>query len=483
MAHHTRTADPATRVAPRPAEQASSRLPLLVLLAGVFLIVLDFFVVNVALPSVQRDLGASDTALEWVVAGYGLAYGGLLLAAARLGDRWGRRRLFGAGTALFVVTSAACGAAQTTEALVGARVVQGVAAAMLGPMVLALIGDLYSGPARLRAIGAYSTAMGLAAVSGQLVGGLLIQLDVLGLGWRSIFLVNVPVGVAILALLRRHVPESRSASPAPVDLLELGLATAVLVAVLLPLVEGPGLGWPAWTWASLGTMVLLSVPLVARSRTLHRRGSEPLLRAVLWSTTAVRLGLVRQVVLFVGMASYFLVLALYLQGDRGLGALGSGAVFTFVAVPYLLGTGRASRLASRWGRWTVSVSALVFLLGHALTWLAVVDAGPGASVLWVAPGLAVAGFGMGVCLTSQIGGVMALATPADAGVVSGTLSATQQVGNCIGVALAGAVYFGTAEPSAGTAFAHSLWFLMAALAVLAGLATTRPRTGAAGAVA
>ncbi|EWT02057.1 MFS transporter [Intrasporangium oryzae NRRL B-24470] len=463
-----------TDVAPRVTD-APGRLPLFVLLAGIFLNVLDFFIVNVALPSIERDLHATATALEWVVAGYGLAYGALLLAATRVGDRWGRRRMYAAGTALFVVTSAACGLAPTMDVLMAARFVQGVGAAMLTPMVLALIGDVYSGAAYRRAVAAYSMAMGLAAVSGQLIGGILIELDLFGLGWRSIFLVNVPVGVLTLALLRRAVPDVRVARAPRLDLIEVALLTSALVAVLLPLLEGPSHGWPLWTWLSLAGAAVLTLPLVARAGPLQRRGDDPLLRVVIDATPSLRLGLARQFLLFLGMASYFLVLALYLQTDRGLGALESGALFGLVAVPYLVGTSRAAVLVARWGRLVAPASAVVFLAGHLLTWVGVADAGAHGSALWLAPGLVVSGFGMGVCLTAQIGAVMSQAKPADAALVSGTMSTVQQLGNCIGVALVGLIYFTATTAGVGVAFQHSLVYLAGVMGVLAAVAALPAR--------
>src|SRR3954447_12192414 len=201
------------------------RGPLAVLLTGTFLIVLDFFVVNVALPSIQRDLDAADTSLEWVVAGYGLTFGGLLLVASRLGDRWGRRRLFSLGIGLFVLSSAVCGFAPDVDTLLAARLVQGAAAAAVGATVLALIGDVYAGPRRVRALGAYATVMGVAAASGQLIGGLLIHLDLAGTGWRAIFLVNVPIGLAALVAAPRVLPDTRIGSPRP-DVLESALVVA-----------------------------------------------------------------------------------------------------------------------------------------------------------------------------------------------------------------------------------------------------------------
>src|SRR3954452_16037886 len=210
------------------------RGPLAVLLTGIFLIVLDFFVVNVALPSVQRDLDADATALQWLVAGYALTFGGLLLVCSRIADRWGRRRMFVLGTGLFVLSSAVCGFAPNVDTLLVARLVQGAAAAMVGPTVLSLIGDVYAGPQRVRALGAYATVMGVAAASGQLVGGLLIHLDIAGTGWRSIFLVNSPIGLVALAAAPRLLPDTRVPASPRVDPAEALLVVGSLTALVLP---------------------------------------------------------------------------------------------------------------------------------------------------------------------------------------------------------------------------------------------------------
>src|SRR3954452_16802898 len=171
-------------------------------LARTCLIVLDFFIVNVAMASMQRELHAGPTAVEWVVAGYGLTFAVFLLAAGRLGDRIGRRRMFAAGIGVFTLASLLCGIAPSASLLVEARLLQGVGGAMISPSVLALIGTLYAGADRARAIGIYATVMGLAAAGGQLVGGVLLQVDAFGLGWRTVFLINVPVGVATLVVVR-----------------------------------------------------------------------------------------------------------------------------------------------------------------------------------------------------------------------------------------------------------------------------------------
>ena len=450
-------------------------LPLAVLLSGTFLIVLDFFIVNVALPSVQTDLHAGDTTLAWLVAGYGLTFGGLLLLAGRLGDRWGRRRMFRAGVALFVLSSAACGVAPGAGLLLGARLLQGAAAAAISTTVLSLIGDVYAGPLRLRALGAYSTVMGVAAASGQLVGGLLIHADVFGLGWRTIFLVNVPVGVAAYVLAPRTLPESRMPDQAHVDVPEVLLSTGALVALMLPLLEGRRLGWPAWTWTSLGAAAALAVLVAVRIRTLRDRGRRPLVDPRPLTSRPVAVGILGQTTLFLGMASYFLVLGLYLQQGRGLGPLAAGLVFSILAVAYLLGTRSANALVVRWGRWATVAGATAFAAGQVLQLLAVAEIGVGGSVLWLAPGLALAGAGMGVALASLVGTVMATVEPADAGTVSGTFSTLQQLGNAVGVAVIGNVYFGLVDHGAAHAFEVSMVCLTGATLAVAACALGLPR--------
>jgi len=458
--------------------------PLVVLMCGTFLVVLDFFIVNVALPSMQRELHASDSGLEWVVAGYGLTFSALLIAVTRLGDRWGRRRMFSLGTALFVAASAACGAAPSTELLVGARLAQGVAGAMVSPMVLALLGDVYAGPRMPRAIGIYSAVMGLAAATGQLIGGILIHLDVAGTGWRAIFWVNVPIGLAAVVLAPRLLPgrhedDALSSSAHGIDLLELFLATTTLTALLLPLLEGRRLDWPWWTWLSLAGAVVAAALTVVRSRVLLRRGVRPLVEPEAFRSSTVRIALACQALLFVGMASYFLVLALYLQNGRGLGALSSGAVFTLVAVPYMVGTGVQRRLAARLGRWTVPVGAGLFTLGHLALLVAVAENGAGGALVDLVPGLALAGFGMGVALTALIDAAMGGVEPEYAGAVSGVLSTAQQVGNALGVAVVGMVFFGAVHGGYDHALEWSLVVLVgttAAVALLGALLQPR-RTG------
>jgi MFS family permease len=451
------------------------RGPLAILLTGTFLIVLDFFVVNVALPSVQRDLHADNTALEWLVAGYGLTFGGLLLLASRVADRWGRRRVFVLGVALFVASSAACGVAPDVRTLEIARLLQGAAAAAIGPTVLALIGDVYAGPHRVRALGAYATVMGVAAASGQLVGGLLIHLDLAGTGWRSIFLVNVPIGLVALAAAPRLLPDTRVPGAPRVDPLEGLLVVGALTALVLPLVEGQRQGWPLWTWVCLAGAVALGDLAWLRGRALRRHGIPPLVDPEPLRGRSVGVGMIGLALLFSGMAAYFLVLALYLQDGRGLGPLASGAVFTVVAAAYMVGTHRAAAVLGRYGaRAAVGGSALVFGAGHLLLLAAVEHVGTGGSVLWLVPGLAVGGLGMGVVLSALISTVMGSVESRHAGTVSGTSSTVQQVGNALGVALVGIVFFGRVDQGMVEAFGASLVYLAATTVAVAVAAAFLP---------
>src|SRR6185503_3118627 len=280
----------------RPRFSSSPWAALPVVLAGTFMVVLDFFIVNVAMPAMQADLHAGTGALEWVVAGYGLTFATLLITAGRLGDQFGRRRMFSTGLALFTLASAACGLAWSPTALVAARVVQGVAAALLSPQVLSIIGVAYTGPDRVRALSIYGIVLGLAAVGGQLVGGVLVQADVAGLGWRSCFLINVPVGLAALALAPRLVPESHAGRASRIDVAGTVLVTAGLTAVILPLVEGRRHGWPLWTWLALGAAPVLLGAFAVHQRRLGRRGGAPLLDPALFRKRAFSAGLLTQLV-------------------------------------------------------------------------------------------------------------------------------------------------------------------------------------------
>src|SRR6266568_317321 len=411
----------ATRSAPSPVQAPSGRswAALTVLMFGTFMFVLDFFIVNVALPSIQQGLRAGEGAIEWIVAGYGISTAVLLVTGGRLGDQFGRRRVFAAGMAVFVVTSAACALAPDPAVLVAARVAQGVGAALMAPNILSIIGVVYTGPARVRAISVYGMVMGLAATSGQLIGGVLIRTDLGGLGWRAIFWINVPLGVAALLACPRLVPESRADQRSRLDLTGVTLITACLVAVVLPL----------------------------------------------------RAGRITQTAFWCQQAASYLVLGLYLQQGRGLSALAAGAVFTVLAAGYLITSFQAPALTVRFGRRVIAAGAVLAAAGDAALYLATDHGG---SVAWLFPGLLLLGAGQGLCITPLTTTVLSHADPATAGSVSGALSTAQQVGNSIGVAITGVLFFGALGHGYGLAFERSVLQMGALLLVVAALTRLMP---------
>jgi MFS family permease len=441
-------------------------------MTGTFMFVLDFFIVNVALPSIQQSLRAGEGAIEWIVAGYAISTAVLLVTGGRLGDQFGRRRVFAAGLAVFVLTSAACALAPDPAVLVAARILQGVGAALMAPNILAILGVVYSGPARVRAISVYGMVMGLAAVSGQLIGGVLIRTDLGGLGWRTIFWINVPLGVAALLASPRLVPESRASQGSRFDLAGVALITACLVAVVLPLVDGRQEGWPAWSWIALGSSVPLAIAFTAHQRRKAARGGVPLLSPRVFASWPLRAGLITQTAFWCQQAASYLVIGLYLQQGRGLSPLAAGGVFAVLAAGYLLTSFRAPALTIRFGRGVIAAGAVLAVAGDGALYLA---AGHGGPVAWLFPGLVLLGAGQGLCITPLTTTVLSHADPASAGSVSGALSTAQQVGNSIGVAVTGVLFFGAVDRGYGPAFERSVLQMGALLLVVAALTRLMPR--------
>jgi EmrB/QacA subfamily drug resistance transporter len=413
-----------------------------VVLTGTFIVTLDFFIVNVAIPATRADLDTSAGAMQLVIAAYGIALAAGLILGGRLGDLAGRRRVFSTSLALFTLSSAVCGAAPNATVLIAARVVQGAAAALMTPQALSIVGVTYAGEARARAFTVYGLVMGLAAAGGQLIGGLLIHVDPLGLDWRSCYLVNVPIGLAALVLAPWAIRESRAEGTSRLDLIGALLATLSLVAVVLPLVLGREHGWPLWTWLCLATAGPLFGLFAISQRRLAARGGDPLVDPALFRERAFTVGLLTGILFYTGMGSFFLVLALYLQEGRGLDALGSGLVFTPLAIGYLAASIASQRLSARLGRQLLAlggVTRAVSVIGLLLTVAAV---GAGGQVAVLLPALVLDGVGMGLLTAPLIATVLADMQPRHAGAASGVLSTAQQIGNALGIAIVGALFYG-----------------------------------------
>ena len=431
-----------------------------VLLAGAFMVVLDFFIVNVALPSIATDLGAGESSLEWVVAGYGLTFAAFLITAGRVGDEFGRRRVYALGLGLFTAASAACGLAPSPGTLVLARIAQGVAGAVVMPQVLSIIGVTYKDADYVRALSYYGVALGLAAVGGQVIGGALVQTDVAGLGWRGCFLINVPIGLAALAATPRLVPESRAPARARIDLPGAVVLALGLTAVLLPLTEGRQHGWPAWTWITLGVAPLILGEFVVHQARLARRGGGALLDLGLFRERTFAAGVLTQLFLACAQASFFVYLALYLQDGRGLNPLEAGLVFTILALAYVAVSGPAPDLTKRFGRSVVAAGGASLAAGLLALALATAEVGVGGSILVLVPGLVLVGAGIGLCFTPLTSTVLSGVDPARAGAASGAMGTITQVGYALGVAVTGVIFFGAGH-DLGHAFKLSLLQLSA----------------------
>jgi EmrB/QacA subfamily drug resistance transporter len=460
----------ATTAGPR---TTTNWLPLCVLLAGTFMSVLDFFIVNVAMPAIQGSLHAGASSIEWVVAGYALSSSVLLVAGGRLGDRYGRRRVFVCGMALFTLSSGLCGVAPDMPLLIVGRVLQGLGGALFTTNVISLIGVLYTGEDRTRAMAAYGMVMGFAAVGGQLIGGALLAADPFNLGWRSCFLINLPIGLAAVAAAPRLVPESKGARVG-LDLVGLGLITAALAALVLPLVEGREAHWAAWIWVTLAAAPLLLAGFVVQQRAVTRGGGTPLLELSLLRIRSFRAGVAAQTLFWCGQGSFFLILALYLQEGRGLTPLEGGLMFTTLAVSYLLTSMLAPQLAQRYGKNVITWSALLLVAGHAVLIATLALIATDGSVLWLTPALIVVGAGMGLGIAPLATGMMATLTPQQAGAAAGALSTAQYVGSSLGVAVVGVAFFGSLAGGYPQALEHGLAVLVVVLAIVAALSRLLP---------
>jgi EmrB/QacA subfamily drug resistance transporter len=436
---------------PQPVEGRFAWSPLLVVLAGTFMTFLDFFIVNVALPSIHTELHADAGAVQLVVAGYGLAFAVGMVSGGRLGDLFGRRRMFALGLALFTLTSLGCGLAPTVGVLLTARVLQGVAGALLTPQVLAILSTIYTGPQRARAFAAYGFAMGIAGVLGQLLGGALISADIAGSGWRGIFLINVPVGLLALAFVR-VIPESRGGRDR-LDLVGTALITIALVAVVAPLVQGREQGWPLWTWLSFAAAPVMLGLFVAQQNQRRQRGQAPLVDLSLFELRAFRVGSLAGLTFGLVPPAFFFVLALYLQQGRGYSPLFSGVVFAAVGVGYFAAMLVAGQVGAWLGRQVLAVGAVLVGIGAVI----LAACASVSSAVELVPGLAVVGFGIGLVLVPLSAAVLGQVPAANAGAAAGVLATAQQIGGALGVAVIGMVFYAVVDAGTVHAFTVALW--------------------------
>ena len=434
---------------PTEAEQEEAPDPkrwtaLVVLLTGAFLPAFDFFVVNVALPAMHTELGARPADLELVVAGYGLAFAVLLVTGGRLGDLYGRKRLFMLGMVGFTLASALCGVAASPAMLIASRVLQGLTAAAMNPQVLAMIRVTFPPGERARAIGFFGTTLGTASIAAQLIGGVLIQADIAGLSWRPIFLVNVPVGAVALFFAAGTLRESRATGRPTLDLGGIVLATLTVMLLVYPLVEGQPLGWPAWTILCL----LASAPSLALfifyEWLVQSRGRSPLVNLRLFRDSGFSLGLVMTATFFSGLAAFFMGLTIFLQQGLGYGPLACGLVFVAFGIGFVGSSLFSSQLSRRIGPLTISLGTALQAAGLiVIVVLAGSAQGGPVNMLVMWPVLVLYGIGQGLALPTLVASVVGSSRipPQEAGAASGMFTMVQQVGFALGVAVIVGLFF------------------------------------------
>lgn len=422
---------------------------LITLLCGAFLPMLSFFVINVALSSIGTDLGASPAALELVVGSYGIANAVLVVVGGRLGDGYGRRRLFLAGMTGFMAFSLLCGLAPSVSVLLAARVGQGSFAALMTPQVLATIMATMDGEQRGRAIGMFGAAGGIAAAAGQILGGALISADIFGLGWRVVFLLNVPVTLVALVAAWRLLPESRTERRIPVDAVGAALLAATLILLLLPMTEGRPLGWPAWIWVTLAASLPAGLIWVVHQRRTERSGRVPLVPPSVLAVRNMRLGLVIAAAFFTTFGGFMFCFALATQGGAGMSALEGGLTLTPLALAFLVVSIYGPALQQRWGPGIIARGWVVQSVGYLALALFVQASWPDVTPLRLALPMVVVGLGGGLVMMPMFGVVLAQVPPQQAGLGSGILITTQQTCIALGAAAIGTLYFSLADGSAG----------------------------------
>lgn len=415
---------------------------LAVVLSATFMQLLDVSIVNVATQSIKESLHATYSDVQLVLAGYQLAFACTLITGGRLGDVFGRRRLFLIGMLGFTASSALCGAAVNAEMLIGARILQGLCSGMMFPQVLSVIQVLFQPRDRGKAFGIFGATIGLGTILGPLAGGVLIQADLFSDAWRSIFYVNVPIGVAAFIGALILLPESRAPQAARLDLPGALLVAVGLGCLVYPLTEGRNKGWPLW----LDLMLLASVPLLAgfyflqRSKT--RRNASPLLDTGLFSDKAFRYGALLSLVFFAGVPPFFFTFSLFLQVGHGFSALGAGLTSFSFAVGSGLASAASDRVAKRLGRRVLSLGTAILVLGVLLVILTIHLTGSNPHTYDFAPALLVCGAGLGLFIAPVSNLILAGVTPARIGGASGAISTVQQIGGAVGVAVIGLVFFG-----------------------------------------
>ncbi|MEE1931082.1 MFS transporter [Streptomyces sp. TRM 70351] len=416
-------------------------LVLVIVLSAVFMQFLDTTITIVAIPSMQADLNASFADVQLVVAVYALAFACMLITGGRLGDIYGRKRMFLIGMLGFTAASVMCGAAPSADFLVLSRVLQGLFSGLMFPQVLSIIQVTFGEREKPKALAFYGATIGLATVLGPVLGGWLVELDIAGSDWRSIFYVNVPVGLLALALGALRIRESAAETATRVDLTGVVIVTAGLFLLILPLVIGREHDWPAWSLAMIAAspFVLAWFWLVEKRKTARPDGS-PLVPTTLFRDRSFTVGLVISLVFFTGIPSFFMTLFITLQIGFAYSAVSAGAVTLAFALLIAIGSARSAEVVKRLGTWTLALGTGLLVLGMGGVILTLSWAGTDLRGWYLVPALMVGGAGTGLVVAPITGIILEGIKSGDAGSASGVIATAQQVGIAIGIAVIGIIF-------------------------------------------
>ncbi|MGW1075774.1 MFS transporter [Streptomyces sp. NPDC002537] len=461
-------------------------LALAVVMTASFMDLVDVTIVNIAMPSIQRDIDASFSVLQWLSEGYALAFAIGLITGGRLGDIYGRKKIFLLGMGGFTLASMLCGVVSDPQLLVAARVLQGLMGALMVPQVLSIIHVTFPAHERGKVFGMFGAVVGLGAVSGPLLGALLTQWNLFGLEWRPIFLINLPVGIAGLLLGRRFIIESKAPRALKLDLVGVALASAGLLMLLYPLTQGREHDWPVWGFVSMALSVPMFVAFVLYERHKSRKDGSPLVELSLFKVKSFAAGIGVQLTFGLTSGIFFLVWTLYMQIGLGWSALHAG----LTGVPFSLAVSAAAgmsvqKLVPKFGRKVLQAGALVMAAG-VLTYIWEADRYGADIASWqMALPLVVMGVGMGLIVAPITDAVLSEVPREHAGSASGLINTTQQLGNAVGLGLVSVAFFGVVDkadprqrPAAdifGEAFTHSLWWVAGGLVVVFGLMFLLPK--------
>src|SRR5947209_8187683 len=417
-------------------------LGFVVVLAASVMDLLDSTIAQTAAPAIRHDLGGSYAAIEWISAAYTLAMAVMLMLGSRLGDVLGRRRALLMGIGGFVVASGLCAAAPSSNALIGARALQGAVAAMMVPQGFGLIRELFGDEGQQKAFGVFGPIMGLGAIAGPLVGGSLVNLDLLGTGWRMIFLVNVPLGLAAIAAGRRYLPRTAPATPGlRLDAPSVTLAVVGGFALVYPLIQGREHGWPAWSFALLGVGVVTLFAFARLQARRTRQGRTPLVEPSILRRRAYVAGLAVVRGFIAAMGGMMIALNVMFQTGLGLTPLACAVATVAIPLAAIGGSVTSSALLAKIGRTTMHIGIVTMAAGLVVADLVMRAAGGGLTAWDLAAPLTITGFGMGMVFVPMFDVILAGVAPDEMGSASGLLESIQQLAMSLGIAAVGTVLF------------------------------------------